>query len=256
MKSPRIATIGRSVKEWIGKDNDDRPPKHVLLRILRRHNHRCHISGREITDGTPWEAEHIKPLWAGGENREANYAPALVDPHSVMTDPEQARSDYVEHCGGCHGLRGDTVPAHLPELEGRVGWFMCTPEARAYLIRLPNVAHSRIKDNAELADMMNYVVFVLGEGTAPAGTRPFTADEVAREPFLKHPNYSKTSSTTNSNNLNPIGRTVRRKVAPTMTRCWHTSAHSCDWEVSSPCAEPPRTTMTMVPPSRTQRIPK
>jgi hypothetical protein len=108
-------------------------------------------------------------------------APAQFDPHRVMADPEQARSDYVEHCGGCHGIRGDTVPAHLPELQGRVGWFMCTPEARAYLIRLPNVAHSRIKDNAELADMMNYVVFVIGEGTAPAGTAPFTADEVARE---------------------------------------------------------------------------
>jgi mono/diheme cytochrome c family protein len=108
-------------------------------------------------------------------------APALVDPHRVMTDPDQARSDYIEHCSGCHGQRGDTVPARLPELEGRVGWFMCTPEARAYLLRLPNVAHSRITDNAELADMMNYVVFVLGEGTAPAGTPPFTGDEVARE---------------------------------------------------------------------------
>ncbi len=108
-------------------------------------------------------------------------SPALPDPHSVMTDPDQARVDYIEHCGGCHGVRGDTVPAHLPELAGRVGWFMCTPEARAYLIRLPNVAHSRIKDNAELADLMNYVVFVLGQGTAPAGTRPFTAGEVARE---------------------------------------------------------------------------
>ncbi len=108
-------------------------------------------------------------------------APAVANPHNVMTDPDQARSDYVEHCGGCHGLHGDTVPAHLPELEGRVGWFMCTPEARAYLIRLPNVAHSRIHDNAQLADMMNYVVFVLGKGTAPVGTRPFTGDEVARE---------------------------------------------------------------------------
>ncbi len=108
-------------------------------------------------------------------------APTQVDPHSMMTDPDQARIDYVENCGGCHGANGDTVPAHLPELAGRVGWFMCTPEARAYLLRLPNVAHSRIKDNAELADLMNYVVFVLGKGTAPVATAPFTADEVARE---------------------------------------------------------------------------
>ena len=107
------------------------------------------------------------------------HAAPTFDPATTMSDPAQARVDYIENCGGCHGVRGDTVPAHLPELAGRVGWFMCTPEARAYLLRLPNVAHSRIKDNAELADLMNYVVFVLGSGTAPAGTPPFTADEVA-----------------------------------------------------------------------------
>ncbi|MEO0031094.1 MAG: hypothetical protein RIS94_852 [Pseudomonadota bacterium] len=108
-------------------------------------------------------------------------APATPDPHSTLADPEQARIDYIENCAGCHGVSGDTVPAKLPELQGRVGWFMCTPEARAYLIRLPNVAHSRIADNDRLADMMNYVVFVLGEGSAPAGTKPFTTQEVAHE---------------------------------------------------------------------------
>jgi hypothetical protein len=105
-------------------------------------------------------------------------APALAP---MIEDPELARSDYLEQCAGCHGLNGSTAPAQLPELRGRVGWFMCTPEARAYLLRLPNVAQSRIKDNAELANMMNYVVFVLGQGSAPAGTRPFTEAEVARE---------------------------------------------------------------------------
>lgn len=108
-------------------------------------------------------------------------APALPDGRAVLVDPEQARADYIENCAGCHGVSGDTVPARLPELQGRVGWFMCTPEARAYLIRLPNVAHSRIEDNDRLADMMNYVVFVLGQRSAPAGTKPFTTAEVARE---------------------------------------------------------------------------
>ena len=99
MRDPRIATIGRSVREWIGKDADARPPMGVLLRILRRHNYRCHISGREITDGTPWEAEHIKPLWAGGENREANYAPALVDPHKVKSARETAQRAKADRQG-------------------------------------------------------------------------------------------------------------------------------------------------------------
>lgn len=105
--------------------------------------------------------------------------PAAIRP--LMADPEQAQSDFIEQCAGCHGVRGSTVPAKLPEIKGRVGWFMCTPAARAYLLRLPNVAHSRITDNSQLADLMNYVVFVLGGQSVPAGTKPFTAAEVAHE---------------------------------------------------------------------------
>lgn len=120
-----------------------------------------------------WQLE-VRAQQAGDNPHAALAAP-------LMADPEQARADYVENCAGCHGLHGSTVPAKLPELAGRVGWFMCTPEARAYLIRLPNVANSRITDNAQLADMMNYVVFELGKGSVKPGTRPFTAEEVAYE---------------------------------------------------------------------------
>ncbi|CAN5384888.1 hypothetical protein BH10PSE13_BH10PSE13_10990 [soil metagenome] len=109
---------------------------------------------------------------------EAEPAPALP---AAITDPELARSDYVENCGGCHGVQGSAAPAQLPELRDRVGYFMCTPESRAYLIRLPNIAHSRITDNQRLADLVNFMVFGLGGSSAPKGTLPFTAEEVARE---------------------------------------------------------------------------
>lgn len=98
-----------------------------------------------------------------------------------IADPELARSDYVEHCAGCHGVQGLSAPARLPELRGRVGWFMCTPQSRAYLVRLPNIAHSRIAESERLSDMLNFVVFVLGEGSVPRGTKPFTPDEITRE---------------------------------------------------------------------------
>ncbi|WP_174273095.1 cytochrome C [Sphingomonas bacterium] len=98
-----------------------------------------------------------------------------------IADPVQARSDYIENCGGCHGITGNSAPALLPVLRDRVGYFLCRPDARAYLIRLPNVSHSRITDNAELADLLNYVVFDLGGASAPADAPPFTAEEVARE---------------------------------------------------------------------------
>lgn len=90
------------------------------------------------------------------------------------------QSDYVEHCSGCHGMQGNSAPAEIPVLRDRVGYFMCTQEGREYLIRLPNVAYSAISDNQELANMMNFVVFGLGGNSAPAGTRPFSAAEVAR----------------------------------------------------------------------------
>jgi hypothetical protein len=93
-----------------------------------------------------------------------------------LTGPQ---SDYVEHCSGCHGMQGDSAPAEIPVLRDRVGYFMCTKEGREYLIRLPNVAYSAITDDQELADMMNFVVFGLGGNSAPKGTKPYTAREVA-----------------------------------------------------------------------------
>ena len=94
-----------------------------------------------------------------------------------LTGPQ---SDYVEHCSGCHGMQGNSAPAEIPVLRDRVGYFMCTKEGREYLIRLPNVAYSAITDDQELADMMNFVVFGLGGNSAPKGTKPYTAQEVAR----------------------------------------------------------------------------
>lgn len=105
----------------------------------------------------------------------ASPLPALAVPE--LTTPQ---SDYVEHCSGCHGMQGNSAPAEIPVLRDRVGYFMCTPEGRDYLIRLPNVAYSAIGDNQELADMMNFVVFGLGGASAPKGARPFTAAEVAK----------------------------------------------------------------------------
>lgn len=106
---------------------------------------------------------------------------ARAAPVNGMTDPALARSDYIEQCGGCHGVTGSSAPAQVPELRGRVGYFLCTPETRAYILRLPNVAHSRIRDNQQLADLMNYVVYVLGKDSVPQGRTPFTGAEVARE---------------------------------------------------------------------------
>lgn len=100
---------------------------------------------------------------------------------AAIGDPELARADYVEHCAGCHGVQGISAPAKLPELRGRVGYMMCTPDTRAYLLRLPNIAKSRLSDNQQLADMLNFMIFGIGGQSVLPGTRPFTATEVEYE---------------------------------------------------------------------------
>lgn len=142
-------------------------------------------------------------------------ASVSAQPDSVkgMSDSELARSDFIEHCGGCHGPDGRSAPAALPELRGRVGWLMCTPASRAYLLRLPNIAHSRISDNAELADMLNYMVFVVGGDSAPVGTRPFTAEEVTRE--RAHPLVS---GSLTAERARHVGDAIRQCHAPVSLR--------------------------------------
>jgi hypothetical protein len=102
--------------------------------------------------------------------------------HAAAPDPMKmsvAQSDYTENCGGCHGFDGNSAPADIPVLKDRVGYFMCSKEGRDYLIRLPNVAHSRITDPQELADLVNFVVFGIGGDSTPKDAKPFKPAEVA-----------------------------------------------------------------------------
>ena len=89
------------------------------------------------------------------------------------------QNDYVLACAGCHGLDGASHSKVVPRLKGRAGYYLADPEGRAYLSRLPNVAFSTLSD-AQLAAVLNYVVFDLGEGSAPAGAKPFVMAEVGK----------------------------------------------------------------------------
>lgn len=73
---------GRSIDEWIGKTPDAKIPEKVKDRIWVRCGGRCHLSGAKLVKGRDdIEWDHIKPLWAGGEHRETNIAPARKESH-------------------------------------------------------------------------------------------------------------------------------------------------------------------------------
>lgn len=94
----------REVPEWVGKTPDTPAPPRVRLRVFERHGGVCYLSGRKIMAGEKWQLEHPQALINGGENRESNLAPALVEPHKVKTaaDMKRKSKDYrvrAKHAG-------------------------------------------------------------------------------------------------------------------------------------------------------------
>lgn len=88
----------RTVDEWIGRTPDTPAPPRVRLRVFEKHKGVCYLSGRKIMPGDKWHIEHPLALINGGENRESNMAPALVDPHKVKTAADlvqKAKNDRV-----------------------------------------------------------------------------------------------------------------------------------------------------------------
>jgi 5-methylcytosine-specific restriction protein A len=97
---------GRAVEEWIGSSPDAKVPPRVRLRIFERHGGRCHISGRKIAAGEPWELDHVVALINGGEHRESNLAPALRDKHRAKTAVDVAEKSSVRQRALSHrGIR-------------------------------------------------------------------------------------------------------------------------------------------------------
>ncbi len=123
--------------------------------------------------------------------------------NAVVLSPAQTR--FILRCGGCHGTLGASPPLSVPLLRGLAGWFLCTPEAREYVIRLPNVSRAQLS-NADLAEVMNFVTFELGGASTPAAAVRFTAAEVA-------------AIRTRPLNVLPLNAYRRQIVAGVIRRC-------------------------------------
>lgn len=80
----------RSVPEWIGKHDDQKIPERVRLRVFDRYNGTCQLSDTKIQPGMAWQINHKIELIAGGEHRESNFEPVLVEPHKRETKRQMA----------------------------------------------------------------------------------------------------------------------------------------------------------------------
>jgi 5-methylcytosine-specific restriction protein A len=113
---------GRSLPEWRGRTADTAVPERVQRRVFDAWAGRCYLSGREIDPVRDiWQIEHVKALCNGGENRESNLAPALVEPHQIKTRADRAEKDKVERIRRKHlGLHKSAHPLRHPTLRRRM----------------------------------------------------------------------------------------------------------------------------------------
>lgn len=84
-------SVSRSVPEWIGKTPDEAIPPRVKVRVFERYHGVCQCGCKTtIRVGMKWEADHAVALVNGGDHRESNLVPLLVDHHKVKTAQDVA----------------------------------------------------------------------------------------------------------------------------------------------------------------------
>lgn len=66
--------MSRSVKEWVGRNDDTAVPPHVRLRVFLRFGGICQECDVKIK-GKRWICDHRIALINGGANRESNLGP-------------------------------------------------------------------------------------------------------------------------------------------------------------------------------------
>ncbi|EED35395.1 cytochrome c, class I [Luminiphilus syltensis NOR5-1B] len=101
---------------------------------------------------------------------------------------DKARFNYLLHCAGCHLADGQGSPPEVPTLIGEITQITDFSDGRAYLARVPGSSQAPISD-AELADVLNYILTELNAPNLSSDFAPITAREVhsARENVLTDP---------------------------------------------------------------------
>jgi hypothetical protein len=93
---------------------------------------------------------------------------------------ERQRINFLLHCSGCHQPDGSGSPANgIPDMRGRIGYFLSLPEGRAFLVQVPGTAQSSLGDG-DTAELLNWMVGSLSMNEVPANFLPYTRDEVAQ----------------------------------------------------------------------------
>lgn len=107
---------------------------------------------------------------------------------SVNVFAASPRINYLLYCTGCHAADGAGKPPNVPSLRDELGRMISVPEMRSYLVRIPGASQAPISD-ADLTDIINWLLHEFNSNTLPANFEEYTIEEVsnARRNILADP---------------------------------------------------------------------
>ncbi|MEQ8314780.1 MAG: hypothetical protein RL839_04910 [Gammaproteobacteria bacterium] len=107
---------------------------------------------------------------------------------SLPLQAANPRTNYLLYCSGCHLVNGEGNHPNVPTLHGELGRMMTVPAMREYLVRIPGASQAPI-DDAELTEVINWVLEQWNAETLPEGFTKLTEEEVsaARKNILADP---------------------------------------------------------------------
>lgn len=88
------------------------------------------------------------------------------------------RINYLLYCTGCHAADGAGKPPNVPTLRDELGRMIAVPEMRSYLVRIPGASQAPI-DDAELTEVINWLLYEFNSETLPEDFEEYTEEEVA-----------------------------------------------------------------------------
>ncbi len=96
----------------------------------------------------------------------------------VGADEQRARVNYMIHCQGCHLPEAVGYPGKVPRMRDFVGYFLHSQEGREFIIRVPGVSTSSLR-NDQVTELMNWLLLTYSAPQLPKNFVPFTVNEVA-----------------------------------------------------------------------------
>jgi hypothetical protein len=97
----------------------------------------------------------------------------------TIADDQQATSDYLIHCQGCHLPQAFGVPGHVPRMNNFLGYYLHSEAGRRFVVQVPGAATANLTD-ARLANLMNWLLLTYSEAQLPDNFKPYSVEEISR----------------------------------------------------------------------------